>query len=591
MYRPNTSEGSAVRAGSGLARRAARMTGLARAGVAALATGSVAGALFLASPALAATGHQAATAGRQAAAATKYSFSTLNDQNDPTFNQLLGINTHNVISGYFGSGAAGHPNKGYLLKPPYGQGNYSNENFPGSAQTQVTGLNNLGDTSGFWVSGNGTNKGFVQWNGVFASFTNPKTPHMAGSVNQLLGVNNNGIAVGFYNDAAGNSHAYQVNQATRVFTAIKIPGAVSTVATGINNAGDIVGFSTDSAGTTTSWLRHNGHLTTFQFPGGSDTQAFGVNNTDHIVGSYLDGNGVQHGFVLSSPLGPKSHWQKIDDPNGVGSTVVNGINAAGDLVGFYTDSAGNTDGMLAMVNKVYLQLQAMPSGTATFGTDSSGNLTVTVNAFGLTPGSPHAVRLLDGHDTTLAQFTTLTATGTGQAGATLNSTFTGSIPPGSRLVILNGPNGHRGAPGAEIIAETPNLDNGTPTSPLPLTALEFNSQGTGFGIPAGTASIAYSPSAQTLTVTLNASGVTPGRHAAHIHTGSCQSQGAVLSMLMDFTATSAGQIMNQTRTVTGVTSGIPATGWYLNLHQGTSNNILKNGQPSIFFRPLLCQNI
>ena len=54
-----------------------------------------------------------------------------------------------------------------------------------------------------------------------------------------------------------------------------------------------------------------------------------------------------HGFVLTAPLGPVSHWQSIDDPNGIGSTVVNGINAAGDLVGFYTDSAGNTDGMLA----------------------------------------------------------------------------------------------------------------------------------------------------------------------------------------------------------------------------------------------------
>ena len=90
-----------------------------------------------------------------------------------------------------------------------------------------------------------------------------------------------------------------------------------------------------------------GQLTTFQFPGGSDTQAFGINPQHQIVGSYLDGNGVQHGFVLSNPLGPTSHWQKIDDPNGVGSTVVNGINGAGDLVGFYTDAAGNTDGMLA----------------------------------------------------------------------------------------------------------------------------------------------------------------------------------------------------------------------------------------------------
>ena len=60
-----------------------------------------------------------------------------------------------------------------------------------------------------------------------------------------------------------------------------------------------------------------------------------------------DGAGVLHGFTLRSPLGPVSRWQKIDDPNGVGSTVVNGLNNAGDLVGFYTDAAGNTDGMLA----------------------------------------------------------------------------------------------------------------------------------------------------------------------------------------------------------------------------------------------------
>jgi hypothetical protein len=55
----------------------------------------------------------------------------------------------------------------------------------------------------------------------------------------------------------------------------------------------------------------------------------------------------RHGFVLTSPLGPVSHWQRIDDPNGVGSTVVNGVNYAGDLVGFYTGAAGNTDGVLA----------------------------------------------------------------------------------------------------------------------------------------------------------------------------------------------------------------------------------------------------
>jgi hypothetical protein len=324
------------------AERTPRRRALARAGAAVAASGTVAWALLLAAPAF------AATTSHHATSATSYTFTTLDDQADPTFNQLLGINGNHVIAGYFGSGAdAQHPNKGYVLRPPYGQANYTNENFPGSAQTQVTGLNNQGDTSGFWVTANGTNHGFVEWNGVFSSYNDPKTPHMAGSVNQLLGVNGNGQAVGFYNDAAGHSHAYQVNQATRVYTAIKIPGSVSTVATGISKGGYIVGTAKDSAGNTSSWmLAPGGQLTTFQFPGGSDTQAFGINPQKQIVGSYLDGNGVMHGFVLTNPQGP-SHWQSIDDPNGVGSTVVNGINGAGDLVGFYTDAAGNTDGMLA----------------------------------------------------------------------------------------------------------------------------------------------------------------------------------------------------------------------------------------------------
>jgi hypothetical protein len=97
--------------------------------------------------------------------------------------------------------------------------------------------------------------------------------------------------------------------------------------------------------------------------------------------------------------------------------------------------------------------------------------------------------------------------------------------------------------------------------------------------------------ARTITVTLTASGLTPGAHAAHIHIGSCMSQGPVQYMLMDFTADSHGQIVNQVRTVTGVSTPLPATGWYLNLHQGNGGNSGNSGadrQPTVNFRPLLC---
>ena len=275
-----------------------------------------------------------------------YTFTTLNDNADPTFNQLLGINNHNEISGYFGSGATGHPNKGYTIVPPYGQNNYTNENFPGSVQTQVTGLNNLGDTVGFWVNGKGANLGFVEWNGVFTSYKNPNTGK--GTVNQLLGINDKGIAVGFYTDANGVNHAYKLNQANGKFIAIVPPGSMhGAVATGINDNGDIVGFLTASDGTTVAgFLLKGGHYTEFDFPNSTNTTPFGVNQSDQIVGSYVDSNGAMHGFLLSSPLS-HANWKSIDDPNGIGTTVVNGLNDHGKLVGFYVDSAGNTDGFLA----------------------------------------------------------------------------------------------------------------------------------------------------------------------------------------------------------------------------------------------------
>jgi hypothetical protein len=275
----------------------------------------------------------------------KFTFKTFDDQADPTFNQLLGVNDHGIIAGYFGSGASGHPNQGYTIVAPYGQANYTNENYPGSVQTQVTAIDNKGNTAGFWVDSKMVNRGFIEWNGVFTSYRDPRTGH--GTVNQILGLNDAGTAVGFYTDAKGNSHGFTLNQATGQFDGLVPPGGGSVVAAGINNEGDVVGFVTSNSGTTSSFLKTGKRFSALSFPGGSDTQAFGINDNDQIVGSYLDGSGALHGFLLSNPL-THAKWKSIDDPNGIGSTVVNGLNNQGVLVGFYTDAAGNTDGMLVM---------------------------------------------------------------------------------------------------------------------------------------------------------------------------------------------------------------------------------------------------
>jgi hypothetical protein len=84
------------------------------------------------------------------------------------------------------------------------------------------------------------------------------------------------------------------------------------------------------------------------------------------------------------------------------------------------------------------------------------------------------------------------------------------------------------------------------------------------------------------------SGLTPGKHAAHVHTGTCKAQGPVLFALKDFVANGKGDINRETRVVHGVNTAPSASGLYLNLHQGNSKNILENGKPTIRFRPLLC---
>ena len=318
-----------------------------------------AGALAVAGTTLATSASAAtlpASATLTAAHQTAYRFTTLDNANDVTFNQLLGINNKGVIAGYFGSGAAGHPNKGYLLFPHYSQGNYTNENFPGSVQTQVTGLNDRGVTVGFWSSMNNANMvndnhGFYERNGHFHTADFPTGSPATPPVDQLLGVNNSDIAVGFYTDANGINHGYKYNIDAKRFSTVTDPGApaASLTAAAINNNNDIAGFYTNpGTGNTDGFLKTHGKFIDLAVPGASSTMALGVNDRDEVVGTYTVGTGStaqMHGFTWTRGGG----FVTVDDPNGAGTTTINGLDNKGDLVGFYVDGNGNTDGLLAKV--------------------------------------------------------------------------------------------------------------------------------------------------------------------------------------------------------------------------------------------------
>ena len=236
-----------------------------------------------------------------------------------------------------------------------------------------------------------------------------------------------------------------------------------------------------------------------------------------------------------------------------------------------------------------LHLRAMPAGTVTFARKGHGRLTVHANMYGLTPGSSHNVNLVIPGRLRTIRFGRLTANSVGQADSTLQSNFAGRLPRGSRLLVRMGV-GVQGGVAREPIAQTRRLSR-PGRSPHRLIAVEVSSRGISYGTPRGRATISYSASRHTLTVTVHASGLTPGPHAAHVHLGSCWSQGPVRYMLKDLVANRQGTIVHAVRVFTNVTTPIPAHGWYLNVHQGNSSNILSNGQPTIFFRPLICADI
>jgi hypothetical protein len=294
----------------------------------------------------------AATVGEHGYAAS-YRFTTLDNDHDVTFNQLLGINNEGVIAGYFGSGAQGHPNKGYLLLPPYSQYSYHNENFPHSVQTQVTGLNDHGVTVGFWstmntASMNNNNFGFVNVDGHFENVNFPAGNPASPPVDQLLGVNDSGIAVGFYTDGNSTNHGYEYNIWTHRFSVVTDPAdrSASLTAAAINNHGDVAGVYVNRSKVTDGFLKTRwGRFITLSVPGASSTMALGVNDSDEVVGVFTPSSNANalEGFTWT----PWHGFSVVNDPNGPGTTTINGVNDAGDLVGFYVDAAGNTDGFLA----------------------------------------------------------------------------------------------------------------------------------------------------------------------------------------------------------------------------------------------------
>jgi len=207
------------------------------------------------------------------------------------------INTQGDIVGRFE--LADEVDHGFLLH----DGHFTQVDFPGSIATAPRGINNAGDVTGNYTDVMENEIAFILQNGKFRRVNvNPCSGDvwMAMDNGQVLVGDNctnptNGLH-GFVRDRQGKFHVID-------FPGLKVP---CTALRWINERGDMVGLfarirTTDECyePATTSYhgfLLQNGSYTAISVPGAVSTQAWSINDDGQIVGQYRDIRGVVHGF-------------------------------------------------------------------------------------------------------------------------------------------------------------------------------------------------------------------------------------------------------------------------------------------------------
>ena len=175
----------------------------------------------------------------------------------------FGINDKGAIAGQM---TLGTNTPGFILNGD----NLITGNAPNGASPNVVnaqGINNNGLVVGFYVGTDGQFHGFTgnissAVGGVLTgtAVTDPTIPTVPGEpgatfmFSQMLGINDHGIAVGYYGDSTMSQHGYFYNTMTGTYTFLDDPNAAFsngvevTQITGINNSGEITGFYSDANG-------------------------------------------------------------------------------------------------------------------------------------------------------------------------------------------------------------------------------------------------------------------------------------------------------------------------------------------------------
>jgi PEP-CTERM motif len=217
-------------------------------------------------------------------------------------------------------------------------GSFTVLNFADSAEAMANGLNSSGQV----VGGLGSTAFFLT-NGGNTVITLPSVNGTT-TAEAAFGINDQGTIVGQYSDSStGTSPGFVFSKGS--FTTLNpVANDMQVFAQGVNNNGLAIGFyNTDgvhdhgflfNSSTSSYTLLNDPTVANLLF-----TQFLGINDHNEAVGYYQTIDGSQHGFLYNIASGT---YTFLDDPNaaksGLSITQITGIDNSGEITGFYVDA-------------------------------------------------------------------------------------------------------------------------------------------------------------------------------------------------------------------------------------------------------------
>jgi probable HAF family extracellular repeat protein len=255
--------------------------------------------------------------------------------------------------------------------------------FPG-ASSYVLGINNQGQTVGYWLSREGS-RAFLYNNGVVTDLG-----LLGGTNAYALSINALGEIVGFTDTATGTEAFLYTAGVKRPLWPVP---AMNSYAYGINHRSHIVGYIEAATGADGFIYNKEGEIIFIEGLGGTRTYAFGINDLNEVVGSAsIPGDTRMAAFVwkdgaivsLSDNLPLNSGWELVE---------ARGINRFGEIVG-----SGFKDGREAaflLANGQVRDLGMLEGATNSyaFGLNDSGHV---VGACNMADGTAQAFLWKDG---------------------------------------------------------------------------------------------------------------------------------------------------------------------------------------------------